>query len=253
MQRLMCAACAAFLALAGASPARADEAADMKAVVEKAIKAHGGLETLSKYKAVTAKSKGVFHGLGQPIDYTSTLVYQEPDKVRVETEGEFMGVNFKRVEVVNGNKGWIQLMGNTDEMSKDVMAEVQERLHAQAVAHLVALTNKDYKLSTLGEAKVGDRAAVGVRVEYKGRRDVNLFFDKENGLLLKSETRVKDVESGGDKEATQETYYSDYKKVEGMQVPFKVKVNRDGKLLVEAETTEFKPAEKLDDGQFGKP
>jgi outer membrane lipoprotein-sorting protein len=243
----------ALLAVAGAPCSRADEAADMKALLDKALKAHGGTENLTKYKAATVKIKGVFHGLDQPIDYTGALAHQAPDQFRVEIQGEVGGFAFKRIQVVNGDKGWIQLMDKTDEMTKEQMAEAKEGMHAQAVVQLAALTGKEYKLSTLGEAKVGDRTAVGVRVEYKGRRDVNLYFDKENGLLLKSETRIKDVEGGGDKEYTHETYYSDYKKVEGMQIPFKQKINRDGKLFVESEVTEVKPAEKVDDGLFGKP
>ena len=68
------------------------------------------------------------------------------------------------------------------------------------------------KLELLGEMKVGDKPALGVRVEVKGYRGVSLFFDKETHLLVKSESRGKDVIGGGE-EFTNEKLYSDYKKI----------------------------------------
>ncbi len=125
-------------------------------------------------------------------------------------------------------------------------------MNAANIAHLVCLNEKDYKLSALGEVKVGDRPAIGVRVQRKGYRDVNLFFDKDKSLLLKMETRVKDIMQGG-QEYTSATVYADYKKVEGMEIPHKVTIERDGKAFVEGEITEVKLSEKLGDSLFEKP
>ena len=41
---------------------------------------------------------------------------------------------------------------------------------------------------------------MGVKVESKGHRDVNLFFDKGSGLLVKAEFIIKDIMGGADKE-----------------------------------------------------
>jgi outer membrane lipoprotein-sorting protein len=231
--------------LAGAI--RADDA-EVKAIVEKAIKAHGGTEVLNKFQAMSVKEKGKFYGMGAAVDYTLEMQYQAPDKERLEIRGE----NFKFVQVVNGDKGWVGVNEAPKPMDKDQLAEAREELYAANLVRLTPLNGEGYKLSSLGEVKVGDRPAVGVRVEHKGHRDVNLFFDKENGLLVKVEGRGKDLMAGG-KEYTQEVFYSNYKKVEGMQVPFKTLLKRDGERYVESETTEATPAEKLDASMFGKP
>jgi hypothetical protein len=107
-------------------------------------------------------------------------------------------------------------------------------------------------LSPLGEVKVGDRPAIGIRVEHKGYRDVNLFFDKDKAFLLKMETRGKDVMQGG-QEFTSTTLYQDYKKVEGMMIPHKAIIQHDGKPYVEGEVTEVRLSEKHDDSLFAKP
>jgi hypothetical protein len=144
-------------------------------------------------------------------------------------------------------------MGQTEEMDKDMLAEAKEESYTEWVTTLLPLRDKAFQLTSLGESKVGDRPAVGLKVSHKGHRDINLFFDKDKGLLLKAETIVKDPMMGGDKELAQETFYMDYKAIGGVQHAMKVKINREGKLFVDGETVEIKILEKLDDSVFGKP
>jgi hypothetical protein len=224
------------------------EDADAKAILAKAIKAHGGADVLNKFPAMSLKDKGKFYGMGEGIDFTAEVQFQAPDQERLEIQAD----NFKFVQVVHGDKGWIAINGETKDMDKDQLAEAREEVYAANVGRLAPLTGADYKLSSLGEVKVEDRPAVGVRVEHKGHRDIGLFFDKESGLLVKMERRGKDLMAGG-REYAQETIYRDFKKVEGRQVPCKIIVRREGKRYLEMETTEASPAEKLDASVFGKP
>ena len=94
----------------------------------------------------------------------------------------------------------------------------KEASYARWAGSLVPLLNKGFQLASLGEIKVDGKLAIGVRVSHKGHRDINLFFDKDKGLLVKSEMTVKDPMAGG-KEVTQETLYSDYKEVSGVKRP----------------------------------
>jgi hypothetical protein len=251
MHRIVGASCVVALLLA-AVPARADEDADLRAVVVKALRASGGADTLKKFKASVSKSKGKFYGMGEGIDYTGETSLQLPNRFRTEVEGEAGGQKFKFVQIIDGDKGWRTFNDMTQDLDREALAEGKEQLYVQTVTHLTPLTDKAFKLSSLGEVKVGDRAAVGVRVEHRGHRDVSLFFDKDKGLLIKSESRVKDLMAGG-QEYTSEVFYGDYKRVEGVMVPYKITIKRDGKRFVEAEVTEVKLSEKLDDSVFAKP
>ena len=51
----------------------------------------------------------------------------------------------------------------------------------------------------------------------------------------------------------EERLFSEYKKMDGVQVPLKLVINRDGEKYVETEVTEFKRMEKLESGLFDKP
>lgn len=230
--------------------ARADEQADAKALLDQAIKAHGGADKIAKIKAATITAKGKFYGLGEGLDYTETLVFQEPDKMRFDFGSAVGGMKFKVTQVFNKNKGWMAIGDNVMEMDKNMVAETKESLHAHMVTGLYPAVFKNAKLSTIGEIKVGGKPAVGVRVEVKGYRDINLFFDKATHLLVKSERRVKEMQGGEDSE---EAYYSDFKDVDGVKMPFKVNIKHDDKKFAEAEVTDYKPIEKIDDSRFAKP
>ncbi len=233
----------------------ADSAAaqeDARAILNKAIQAMGGAEQLGKFKAATWKGQGKFYGLGEGIAFTMQGATQPPHQSRVDSEIDINGMKFSQIRVVNGDKGWIKMMDTTEEMDKDTLTEAREELYAGWAATLLPLRDPAFQLSVVGEAKVGDRPAVGIRVSHKNHRDIILSFDKEKGLLLKSEGRVKDMLTGG-QEVGQETLFGDYKAIDGIQRAHKITVKRDGKNFVEIEIEEFKLVDKLDDGLFGKP
>lgn len=250
MRKLWLTSLVAFLALTASVSVRAEEK-DLRAIIDKSMKARGGEEKLAKFKAATWKGKGKFHGLGEALEYTGEWAVFPPGRSRNSIALEFGGQQIQRTQVVNGDKGWVKLGGVLEEMDKEALAEEKANAHATAVTSLIILKDKEYKLAPLGEAKVRDRPVIGIRVSHKDRRDVSLFFDKENGLLLKSETRVKDVMSG--QEFNQEMLFGDYKEVDGLKHAMKLTINRDGKTFIEAEWIDFKGHESLDEGIFAKP
>jgi hypothetical protein len=239
---------AVCVALVVAVPARADDQADMRKLVDQAIKAMGGEETLAKNKAVTMKFKGKVRINGMDVEYTAEWATQYPDQEKISVSSNDFSIEF----VVNKDKGWVKENGTTREMRKEELAEQKAMMYARSVAGLVVLKGKGFKLSPVGEVKVGKHDAMGVKVSHKGRPDVNLYFDTKTHLLVKSETTAKNPETG--KEVNQETFYQDYKKADGQKYPSKMKIKRDGQQYVDIdEVTEYKPEEKLDDSVFDKP
>jgi hypothetical protein len=236
---------AGVLVLAWAGALRADDQAEAKAVVEKAIKATGGAEKLAKYKAMTWKEKGTYYGMGNAQPYTGVYAVQWPDKFKMEIMDVF-------TIVINGDQGWIKLNGEVKEMTREQMTEQKEERYAGSLAQLLPLQDKGYTLAAIGEDKVEGQPAVGIKVSHQGHRDVNLFFDKKSGLLVKSRYTVKPEELMG-KEVSQEVVYGNYKEVEGLQQPMKITIKRDGKQFVEADNSDMKLSETLPDADFAKP
>ncbi|MSR53541.1 MAG: hypothetical protein EXS09_09675 [Gemmataceae bacterium] len=107
----------------------------------------------------------------------------------------------------------------------------------------------------MGQAKVDDKEAVGVRVSRKGRPDINLNFDKKTGLVIKSERRTKDAMTG--EEFTAESIFSDHKAFQGVMWATKRFDKRDGMDLEsdagKFELSDFQAHDSLDEKRLAKP
>jgi hypothetical protein len=237
------------LVLAATVPARADDGAAARALVDKAVQAQGGETKLAKFPAAVVKLKGTFHGLGEGVTFTGELATKGADRQKFVIEAEVGGQKFRLVYVLNGDKAWVKFDEDTEELDEDDLAEAKEEAYSEWVATLLPLKDKAFTLAALSEVNLAKRPALAVKVSSKGHRDVNLYFDKETGLLVKTETRVKD----DGQEVTEETFLSDYQEVQGTKQAMKFTIKRDGKLYLEGEVTEYQLAEKLDDSVFAKP
>jgi len=257
MRRGLLAASLFGVVLVLTGPVRADDQADIKAVIEQAVKAHGGEANLTKYKASTWKAKGKIEVMGG-IDFTGEW-YEMDGKIRFSIDMSIMGTAVNSTQVITREKGWLKVTAGGNavvdmEMTKDMIDEGQEQIYAQRVMSLVAFAAKEkgLELTTLGEVKVKDKPCTGVRVSSKGRRDVSLFIDKETHLVVKGEHRVKDFQEG-EREFNQEYFMGDYKDFDGIKEATKFVMHRDGKPFLDGEVTEYKHLDKLDDGLFQKP
>ncbi len=245
MNRCFCLVVAISVVVSGAGFCQADDQADARAIVAKAIKACGGEEKLAKFNAERFKETGTYYGMGDGLPYTGNYAVQWPSQFRMEIVGVF-------TIVLNGDKGWMQTGGETREMTAEEIKIQQNEHHAGWITTLLPLKDKKFKLATVGESKVNDKPVIGVRVSAEGRPEVNLFFDKENSWLVKAEHRAISQEQAG-KEVNQEIFFSEYKEIAGAKRATKFLVKRDGEKFVEAEMHDVEPSGKLDDSVFGKP
>ncbi len=97
---------AAFLVgLTASGPAKADEQA-AKATLNKAIKAMGGEERLSRIKAFTVKGTGTIVIDGDDVPLTFQATAKGIDQYRMTYEGMAGGEKFTGAIVIDGAKGW---------------------------------------------------------------------------------------------------------------------------------------------------
>jgi hypothetical protein len=241
----------AGLVLVWATPARAQE--DAVAVIAKAIKAHGGAAKIDALGPEYTKAKGNTQVGTNEVPFTAETFLQLPDKVKIVINYQSDGAKSTLVQVANGNKGWYKLNGDVEPLDEQTLAETKETLYVDRVTRLtVLLKDRDaFKLSAVEETKVNGKPAAGVKVTSKGHRDVRLYFDKESGLLVKTERRAFDTNTR--KEGLQEEVYSNFKEAAGVTRPMKVIFYQDGKKYMEAETTELKYVDKFDDTVFARP
>ena len=251
MKQLLCGLFALATAVVPATPARADDA-QARAVIEKAVKAHGGQEVLSKLPGISLKFKGKFHGMGDGLDMSGDVIAFGPDRQKIDLELKIGNDTLRIVNVLAGDKGWTRVGDMVQELTAEQLAEAREQAHSGWVTTLEPLLReKSFRFALIGEMKIDKQTTIGVKVSRKGHRDVDLYFDKETGLLAKSETTIK--EEGSDQEVTEESFFSEYKEFQGQKQATRFVIKRGGKLFLEGEATGYELSEKLSDDVFAKP
>jgi hypothetical protein len=250
MKRFLGAVLVASLLSGSSSSVRADDQ-DTKAILDKAIKALGGEEKLSKATSVSWKTKGTitFGGNDSEISIQATL--QGLDHYRSEFEGKFGDNDVKGVTVVNGDKGWRKFNDQDMDMDADALANEKRRIYLQAIpTSLLQLHAQAFKVESAAEEKVGDKPAAAIKVTGPDGKDFKLYFDKESGLPVRM---VGQVIGFGGEEYTEDTTYSNYKDFDGIKKATKITSKRDGEKFLEAEITEFKVLDKVAPETFSQP
>jgi hypothetical protein len=250
MNRLLGTIVATALAAGLTSTVRADDK-DATAILDKAIKALGGEEKLTKAATATWTTKGSIHIMDADNDVAMRMSAQGLDHFRQDFEGEFGGMAIKGVAVIAGDKGWQNFADMKMEMDKNTLANMKRTFYLSIVpTTILPLKGKGFKVAMAGEEKVGDKPAVKIKATGPDGKDFTLFFDKESGLPVKL---VADVIGFMGDEYTQTTTYSDYKEMAGIQNATKVSSLRDGKKFIDQQVTDFKIVDKLDAKTFAEP
>jgi len=244
--------CVALAGVAFAALVSAQQGPDLKAVIKKAIEAHGGEQNLAKYKAGVSKFKGTIELGPVTADVTGETSLQKPDKVKNVLNLDFSGKKLELITVFNGKQLWVNSMGQTKEVDDEkILNAAREEMQIEGAGSLSDFLKEPYELNALGESKVKDKAAIGIRVSKKGQRDFNIFFDKKTGLVVKTEMRTLNAMTM--QEITQEKFVLEYQDKAGMKIAKRVEIQRDGKPFMEIEITDVQALEKLDDSVFAKP
>jgi hypothetical protein len=249
MRKLAVSVGAVALLLGTSGPAAAQESA--RAVIERAIAAHGGRERLARVRADRVKIRGTLMAKTE-VPFVSEMTVQLPGRFKSVIELTSDGEKHIVVQIINGDKAGVWIDGQTQtKIPPAALAEMRDRLHLDRAVRLVPLlTDKTFDLAYLGESKVNERTAVGVKVTSKGQKEVRLYFDKAAGLLAKTEHILDD---GRGKEVRQEEYYGEYQDFGGIKRPTKVVALRDGKKLMEGQVIDVKYLDKVDEAEFTKP
>jgi hypothetical protein len=231
-------------------PAPAQEARDL---LEKAVQALGGAKNVAKLRSLHEKYDGhVFLGDNR-LALKAEGAVQLPGKFRLQMDLEANNRKATIIDLIDGDKGQRDQNGGVKPLEGELLVGVRRALRNLHAAGTLPelLRDKAYTLSPLGELRLNERPAVGVKVSRQGRADANLYFAKDNHLLVKVEWRGPSIDL--QQETTWEALFSNYKESDGVRQPRSILVNVDGKKYMEVEVSEIRFVERIDDGMFTRP
>ena len=210
-------------------------------VIAKYVTAVGGQSAIEKQKTrVLRGTQTGANGASSPVE-----IYQAaPDKFLAVMHGSGAS-DF--TTGYDGSAGWMQGPRGKQEMSGD-----QLEIFRRAVAFSLPLRITDLypKMRLMGQDKIGDRPVFIVGSQLSDRLQARLYFDVETGLLLRVVT-LNDTIIG---RIPQQTDYEDYRDVDGVKVPFRVKQSGiDARSGWTRTFTEIKAGVPVDSSKFAAP
>src|SRR5712664_4094309 len=215
-------------------------------IVKKTLEARGGIE---KIKAVQSQRIGGHVSFTQGMEGTYIVELKRPLKMHVEIS--VGGQKF--VRVYDGkSSGW---MINPFAESKDVQPLPAEELknisdESDFDGPLVDYKAKGNQIELVGKEKLDDKPIYRLKLTNKNGDVRSYFIDASSFLLLKWEG----VRKTGDQEVPWESFFSDFREVQGLKFPFRIDQGSPGtdiKQTLNAEKIEINP--RIDDFRFTKP
>jgi len=213
----------------------------LKEILARAEKSMGGSEAWKKTNTVMMK------GLLQTEDasaFVAIEIYKKaPDKSLLKMK---LPQNMEMREVCDGKSAWLEdPRGGYREFKG---AELESRLRRsqfseQSQMILLAATGK-----VLGADKIGLHSVYVVEYSSQKNETTKLYFDAESGLVLRSE----ETAAKPDGTYTTKVDMDDYRDVDGMMVPFRMKRTEKGS-VIKIRLTQVKNNLPIDDEMFIKP
>ncbi len=217
-----------------------------KAIVARAVKAHGGGARLRAVKDVSTRMKMSVTTPNGAIDGQMMVVVRLPSQSRIEMT--MFGQS--GVQVLNGEKGWASDGSQIRELDAEQMQAMRSGVKTQVLPLLVRLAGGDVQVGWVGEGKVGAEAVDVVQV-VDSEAMARLSFARGSGLLLRLEQEEPSM-FGGDK-VPMARLYSDFRTVDGLMVPYRTERQAHGQKLIEDAVTSMSVNKGVADSQFQRP
>ena len=224
-----------------------ESVAKARTVVERALKAHGGLAKVRAVKDVQTQGSFTVLGPQGSVDGQMAMMLKLPDKTRIE----LAMLGQQGVQVLDGARGWISSGGQVKDMSEDQAHSMRVGLKVQVLTLLRRLSDPESKIGYEGEDRVGDEMVDVLRIMDPDTGPLRVAFSKTTGLLLRLDQEEASPLTGARVQMTR--VYSDFRAVNGLQVPFKTARYAGGQRLWEDTLSTVAVNQGLLDSIFRRP
>ena len=209
------------------------------ALLDKAIAAKGGLGKLQGIKTVHSEGTMIVTDIGGPVPFKVVADIEYPEHFRVDANMPGGRV----AQVYSAGRYWIiGPDGKADELPEEGRPEIKASVQRDLIALLVkAGTGK----LVVREVDSDETVLAGIEISGPDMRPMTLFVNRDNGLIDRARYDGPD--------GRVEERYSDYRSVDGIQIPFHTVVRRAGKTSIERDVKTIKFNVPLAAGLFDKP
>lgn len=230
-----------FALLAAVLPALAAEP-KLQEIIDRNLQAIGGAEAHRKLKSSEVRGSVQMPNLGGPASIT--IVSLAPDKQRTTIESAAFGTI---VEGFDGKTGWSKnpFTGLT-EKSGEALEQARRQAHFHRDSELAT---RYAKLEYAGREELKGRPVHVLRGRYADGTPETLYLDAESHLVVQVKGRIAMPDGGADSRLE----LSDYRTVDGVKVPFSIRLLEPETAAFDATIKEVMHNVAVDEAGFKKP
>lgn len=217
------------------------EAEELKAadVIKKHIAALGGQDALSKHSCQATNGTIEVQGMSGTYESYKAAPAREHQKIDLKV--------VVQEHAVDSNKGWKRDQSGL----REVTGTELDTLRESAIYNRI-LRFEDpgvfKKIQMVGRESVEGRPAFKLEFTLASGKTYNAYYDAETFLQVKQEAQV----SKGKNEFFQQVYFSEFRAVDGVKLPFKSRqVTPFNETVIKIDRIEF--CQKVDESRFAMP
>ena len=202
-------------------------------IIQKYIEVIGGREKLGKMEDRLTEMKGNV----QKVEVEMTVYQKQPDKFKqVIHAGEVV-----QTILFSDDKGYLKI---NDEIKEILGTELTKLKNESTLNLLLNLDTNLIHIALLGIDTVEGKSAYKILLKNSSINWIH-YYDVSTGFKIMDQKPVKAVQ----RTYLQETYYSDFRPVDGIYFPFKIR-QKLGQQEMEFEVINIKINSGIDDSEF---
>ena len=220
---------------------------DAKAVdlLKRVIEAKGGLDALRKVKTVVADADTTFKmEQGTLVSKTKTYVAY-PEKFRVDANVAGAQV----VQVYNAGSAWVRDPAGIHDVPPEMRDEFGASVRRDTIPVLIGAAEGKLSLRVLPDEGADGRVFKVLELSGPQLPAMRMYIDSQN-LIARQSFSTPGPEG---KPVQADEVFSDYRSVNGVQVPFRADVRRGSQVILSRTLTNVALNTPVDDALFARP
>jgi hypothetical protein len=193
---------------------------DVRALVDRAVAAKGGLALLRSIQTVRASSVTTLVTDAGAAKLPTITTIRYPAAFRLETTTP----TGRLIQVFNAGSYWYQDEKGVHEAPPSMQTQIRGSIQRDLIPLLLALTDGKIAATRSDTVEAG-KTVPGLKVALPGASALTLIFDPATTLVAKARY---DLEAAPGTTIPVEETYSDYRDVKGLKVAFSLDWRRDG-------------------------
>ena len=218
-------------------------AVDANEAVQKAIAAKGGLDVLRSIRTVKSESDLVFATPSGDAKVVTTAYVRYPGQFRIDARGP----DGLRIQTFDNGSAWMSDGTAADEAPPAVASALRASVQRDTIALLLAMADGKVKAPRLTSVSVDGATMPALELDLSPAGRLTMIFDPKTWLLLRQRY------GGSEGEPATEESFSDYRRIDGLQVAHQMSVRRVGQFPIRRLVRTFEINVPLEPALFRRP